>query len=126
MQHAALHLRSPALLPPPSSCPNECRLIVIKIGFLLAPDCATGRTSGQRRVLPKRFAAWKTVSLRFVYVCDISRFSFSVCGHFACLRPRNCTPPQYAPPGYVTPSPTVDSRPAADLQPFRNLQFVSF
>lgn len=50
------------------------------------------RTSGLRRVLPKRFAAWKTVSLRFVYVCDISRFSFSVCGHFACLGPRNCNP----------------------------------
>lgn len=47
MQHAALHLRSPALLPPPSLGPNECRLIVIKIGFLHAPDCATGRTGGR-------------------------------------------------------------------------------
>lgn len=47
MQHAALHLRSPALLPPPSLGPNEFRLIVIKIGFLHAPDCATGRTGGR-------------------------------------------------------------------------------
>lgn len=84
---------------------NLCRLIVIKIGFLHAPVQATSATGrgtsgrgdegcggrGRGRVLPKRFAAWKTVSLRFAYVCDISRFSFSVCGRFGCLGPRNCT-----------------------------------
>lgn len=116
---------------PPSSSPNECRLIVIKIGFLHAPDCARGVGGGESD------ADERTEASAAKAICGMENCfaAFRLCvRHFKvfifCLRslclPR-ATQLQPTPLAPVTPlSPTVDSRPAADLQPFRNLQFVSF